>query len=52
MPFKSKAQFRLLMSKRPDIAKRWLKEGFTPVGLPEHVKKRKKSKYMAALSGK
>lgn len=37
MPFRSKAQERYLFAKRPDIAKRWLKQYGQPKRLPDHV---------------
>lgn len=41
MPFKSKAQMRLLYAKHPEIAKRWSKEfpNQDVKNLPEHKKK-------------
>lgn len=44
MPFKSKAQRDYLYAKHPEIAKEF--QAHTPKGkkLPEHVKKKKKSK--------
>lgn len=45
MPFKSKAQARMMFAKHPRIAKRWVKESSSkhPIkGLPEKKKRRKK----------
>lgn len=44
MPFKSKAQARLLFAKKPKIAKEFAKETPDIKALLQHVKKRKKSK--------
>ncbi len=44
MPFKSKAQERFLFAKKPKIAKEFAKETPDIKALPQHVKKKKKSK--------
>jgi len=40
MPFRSKAQRRLLFAKHPALARKWAAEYGTQKDLPEHVKKR------------
>lgn len=40
MPFKSKAQMRLLYAKHPKVAKKWAKETENEKDLPEKVKKK------------
>lgn len=37
MPFKSKAQMRMMYAVHPDIAKRWSKKYKTPKNLPDHL---------------
>ena len=44
MPFKSKAQARMMFAKDKKMAKRWAKETPSIKALPEKVKKKKKSK--------
>ena len=44
MPFKSKAQERMMWAKHPDIARRWADKYGSPASLPEHVKPKKKPK--------
>lgn len=41
MPFRSKLQAKYLFSQHPDIAKRWVSEGYTTKGLPNKVKSSK-----------
>lgn len=40
MPFKSKAQMRLMYAKHPKIAKRWAEETPNEKDLPEKAKKK------------
>lgn len=42
MPFKSKAQARLLFAKKPEMAKEFASKTKSIKSLPEHVKKSKK----------
>ena len=44
MPFKSKAQARYMFSQHPEIAKEFASKTASIGSLPEHVKKKKKSK--------
>jgi len=44
MPFRSKAQARLLFAKKPALAKEFASKTKSIKALPEHVKKKKKSK--------
>lgn len=41
MPFKSKAQARLMFAKHPDIAKRWEDKTPSIKALPNKVKRKK-----------
>lgn len=38
MPFKSRAQERLLQARHPEIAKEWAAKYGTPKNLPEHIR--------------
>jgi hypothetical protein len=42
MPFKSKAQMRMMFAKHPEIAKDWADKYGVPKDLPEKKKKPKK----------
>jgi hypothetical protein len=44
MPFKSKAQMRMMFAQDPEMAKRWAKETPSPKSLPEHAKPKRKPK--------
>lgn len=44
MPFKSKAQMRMMFKKNPEMAKRWAKETPSIKRLPEKLKKKKTAK--------
>ncbi len=44
MPFKSYKQFKFLMAKHPEIAKRWLQEGHSVPQKPRGYKPQKKKK--------
>jgi hypothetical protein len=39
MPFKSKAQMRLMYARKPKLAKKWAKKYGVPKNLDERVKK-------------
>jgi hypothetical protein len=50
VPFRSKAQVRLLFAKHPDVAKRWADEYGIPHDLPEHVKPTAKERLAKAMN--
>jgi len=52
MPFKSHRQFKFLMARHPDIAKRWIREGHKPLKKPKGYKPGPKLSKMAKKARK
>lgn len=54
MPYRSKAQFRFLHARHPELAKKWDREGFGGdyKGLPDHAKKKAHREALRRKAGK
>jgi hypothetical protein len=54
MPYRSKAQFRFLHARHPELAKKWDREGFGGdyKSLPDHAKKKAHREALRRKAGK
>ena len=48
MPFKSYRQFRFLMAKHPEIAKKWIREGYPVPHKPKNYRAQNKKRALSA----